>query len=268
LRKTLGETMEQIFVLGSLIASIVLTVKGFKKFKIKEFKKGFKQIGIGIGCFLIIIISIGIFASIQDKQDKVKAAELAKYHASPEYKAKVAKEKADAEAKAKADTIKKQQEEAKKKEQIKQDILKNIVPDLKDYAKGYDDNWNQIWKPTMNYLSQGGTDIVPAYQNLQTLKSNYDSYQTGINLQPVDGSDDSDKKLIDDYNTNMKAAFYGREDAVGKAMDMLNTGEFRPASVTAFQQEIQTADSIMVKATADEITLLTKYGIDPSVVTK
>lgn len=125
--------MAQIFVFGLLIAGIVFIVKGFKKFKIKAFKRGFKQIGIGISCFAVMIVTIGILASNQEKQDKVKEAELAKYHATPEYKAKVAKKKADADAKAKADAIKKQQEESKKKaEEAEQQAIANDYAYLSD----------------------------------------------------------------------------------------------------------------------------------------
>src|SRR5437868_5041632 len=117
--------MAQVFVIGLLISSIVLVVKGFKKFKAKEFKRGFKQIGIGILSFIVMFVTIGILADNQAKQDKVKADALAKYHTSPEYKAKVAKKKADAEAKAKADAIAKQKDEANRKAQIKQEIEKS-----------------------------------------------------------------------------------------------------------------------------------------------
>lgn len=142
--------MAQIIVFGLLIASIIFVVKAYKsvkkgikvdwrnvedwrKYRKQQVLKGFKQIGIAVLCFLVMFVTIGILANNQEKQDKVKAAELAKYHATPEYRAKVeAEKKKEAEAKAQEEVKKKAEELAKQQEQAQQQAIANDNAYLRD----------------------------------------------------------------------------------------------------------------------------------------
>jgi hypothetical protein len=65
--------LAQIFVLGLLVVGIVFLRKGIKEMNAKEFRRGFKQVGIGIGCLAVMVCTVGILAQVQERQEKDKA---------------------------------------------------------------------------------------------------------------------------------------------------------------------------------------------------
>jgi hypothetical protein len=255
--------MSTLFVLALLGASFGFFVAGFKAFKRKELKKGFKRIVISVVAFLVMFVTIGIFASIQDKQEKKKAAEVAAYHKTPEYAEKVKKEK-EAQAAKEADekeVAAKKVEDAKEK--AKEGYLKELKPQIDKITNVYDSNWNNIWKPTMTAIGKGSTDYFTAYNNMQKIKDNYEGGRF-ISLEPVSGMTKEQKKLLETYADKMGEAFSLRSMAVDKAQDMFNTGVAQPSDLNKITSYSNGADKSMIEAVSALTQLQMELGISPS----
>jgi type IV secretory pathway VirB10-like protein len=114
------ENVVYTVALLSLVGSIILAVKSLISL-IKRTGKAKKQIKLSGIAFAVCIAGVIWGGSIVSHSKEVaKQKALAAYHASPEYKAKVAKEKAEEEAKLKAEEAKKKAEQIKKaKEEAK-----------------------------------------------------------------------------------------------------------------------------------------------------
>jgi len=104
-----------------------IIVKNLIKGKGKAPQNG-KWVNIWIGCTVIMVISL-ITAGIQSsyKEEAIKQAKLEAYHQAPEYKAKIANEKAAAEAQAKEEAMKKQQEERRRKQNKQHNRLSQTI---------------------------------------------------------------------------------------------------------------------------------------------
>lgn len=99
----------------------------------RNWGKGFKRIGIGVLIFFVCTITFGMVNEAHD--NKIKAEKLAAYHKTPEYKAKVAKEKAEAAAKLKAEEAKKKAEQIKKAKEEAKRKAEEIVKKKAEAAK-------------------------------------------------------------------------------------------------------------------------------------
>lgn len=224
-----------------------------------DIKKGKGKDVLVVTIFLFLVTglfgwgSIALLTKEESKEEPVKQ-EAVKEETDAKDKEEEAKKKAEAKAKKEAD-------EKAKKEQIKQAYLNELRPEIDNHMKVYDDNWNKIWKPTMDAVANGSTDYYTAYNNMQVIK---DNYQGGRNLivNPVEGMDKADKKLLDTYGSKMGDAFTFRVMAVEMAQEGFNTGEMSPEDVNQMQAYIQMADSSMVEAVAAITTIEVSLGIE------
>jgi hypothetical protein len=231
---------ENIF--GSL-AVISVVIGGYMFFRCifkKQFKKGIKwALGGFIALFICVMFGFdGETAKEESKEETVKQETV----------------------KEEIDPKKKEEEEKAKIEQVKQAYQSEIRPEIDNHIKVYDDNWNNIWKPTMDAIANGSTDYYTAYNNMQVIK---DNYQGGRNLivDPVEGMDKADKDLLKTYESKMGEAFTFRVMAVEMAQDGFNTGEMSPEDVNQMQLYIQMADSSMLEAVVAITTIEVSLGI-------
>lgn len=104
------------------------------------------------------------------------------------------------------------------------------------------------------------TDYYTAYNNMQTIKDNYEGGRF-ISLEPVKGMNKADKKLLDTYETKMADAFSFRSMAVDIAQEGFNTGNLSPENVNKMQSYIQMADGSMIEAVAAMTTIEVDLGI-------
>ena len=128
----------------------------------RQFKKGFKWAAGGFVAMFICVM-IGFNGDGADKPVQKPAKRAAVKEESNEQKTVTEKDKAQTEAEA--------------KEKTKQAYLDEIKPQVDQHTKVYDDNWNNIWKPTMDAIANGSTDFYTAYNNMQAIKDNYQGEQ-------------------------------------------------------------------------------------------
>jgi hypothetical protein len=193
-------------------------------------------------------------ANVEKTEEEIKAEKLAVAEAK-------AKKEEEAKLKAEAEKKKKEEESAVKKEQIKISYTKEIKPRVNQYNQAYDENWEKIWKPTMDAIGKGSNDYLTAYNNMQALKDNYEGGRI-ISLDPAKGMSKEDKKLLKTYSEKMGEAFTFRVMAVDIAQDAFNIGDITPEQANKMQTYVQMADSSMIEAAAAITTLEFNLGIE------
>lgn len=173
--------------------------------------------------------------------------------------AKEEKKELTAEAEAKVEAENKTIEEARIKK-VKEAFLKEIKPELNNHTKVYDDNWNNVWKPTMDAIANGSTDYYTAYKNMQVILDNYEGGRM-LSMDPVEGMTKEDKKLLNQYAENMRYAFTFRCMAVEVAQEGFNAGTMSPEQLNKLETNIQMADQSMIEAVSAITVLQQSYGI-------
>ncbi|NRD80256.1 hypothetical protein HPT25_23320 [Bacillus sp. BRMEA1] len=262
--------------IGKLIGEMLLNIGsfGFIVFIIWSIVSKIKKTGktknrlIYAGTFFVVGI-IGSILSPDSQQTDSTAKNVNKQQTIKVSKATIGKVAQEQTKKNPEDTTgvknaqenKKAEQEATANNKIKAEYIKSLKPTIDNFYKEYDSIWNTYWMPTFKSMKDGTYDQYKAYNNLVYVKQQYENMMTSLNITPVDGMSNEDKKEISDFEQNAQAAAMLRSEAAKMAADAVDKNDFPPSVANQITDKINESQSQMYTAIANIAVIENKYDI-------
>lgn len=207
--------------------------------------------------YVIVFVMCSVFASAIMPEDVKQQYE----------EQRIAREqKAEEEAKQKAETEKQKVEEAAAKKAAEDQQVKEAFQawnnNVTSYLQTVDNDWEQLWKNTLNDVSNQSMDIYTAYNNIDKLDQRLlDTRKQFMHLETPTGLSKEQEDALNQAKSDYEAWIYCRRQACEEMKDMLNTGSFPPAKMKEVTDNISQGDAFLINASAAVVNIQKELGL-------
>lgn len=251
--------MDSIFAIATLVFLVSLVMLFFKKFRNKKTL---------ITAAICLVIMIAINPTSDNKGENGDA--LADVNPTAKEKTSNDKEKTESTKEKKTDKKEKKpvakdekKEEKKKEESAKDYYVSNVKPVMDEYIEEYDRIWEELWSPTFNGIGDGSVDIYTAYDNMNSVESQYAKLEmdiAGIKLDK-EAQGKADYKKAGEMRSSFANGAAMRKKAAKQAKKMIDEGAFKPSEIDKIVDTVNLSDSNTIQAIAVRAELESKYGL-------
>lgn len=246
--------MDSIFTIATIVFLVSLVMLFFKKFRNKKTL---------ITAAICLVIMIAINPSSDDKGENRDALADEK----PAAKEKTGNDKEKTESTKEKKTEKKEKKpvakDEKKEDSAKDYYVSNVKPAMDEYIEEYDRIWEELWAPTFNGIADESVDIYTAYDNMNSVESQYAKLEmdiAGIKLdKEAQGKDDY--KKVGEMRSSFANGAAMRKKAAKQAKKMIDEGTFKPSEIDKIVDTVNLSDSNTIQAIAVRAELENKYGL-------